>query len=725
MEFISDSPLQDPKQDQLGRWNFSKRIARTIVAREDPSSLVIGIHGPWGAGKTTVINFIAKVLNRDEENHVVSFRFNPWRTEEEDELILSFFQALVSALDRSLQSDVERFGEYLSEYAKALKPLRLDSTFEAAGDAIGGPTLEELKSRVGQALEEENKRLVVFMDDIDRMDKGGIQNVFRLIKLTADFENVVYVLAFDRNLVADALHEKYPSEEGRSGYSFLEKIVQVPLDLPAPRSEPLRQMCFVGIQEALNIADIELSDAEVQEFGRRFGRGLAPAIETPRMAKRYTNILSFALPILEGEVHPVDQILIEGIRVLYPKVYSHIRSHRDLYLRGLSRDHIFDSSDGDEQEKKIQEVLSDLSDLEQDSLRWLLGELFPNAGSSSASKESLTEEQRVASPKYFDRYFSYSLSDQELSDVELENFIGELKQVNGKDPSEILGVFVDFLSIGSTGTLIEKLRARVELHNDKSALLLATILAMTADHFPRAQRGQIGLSPFQEAYFLIEDLLENQSPPYRRETVEEIIAKGYLPFSARAIRSVIGSDDSESLFGDADNEYFLDKLVSRIEEEAEKQSLIDQYSGEVPAILHRWKEARGKEELSNHLEQSLDENPDEALDLLLGVAPTVKSSSGHRTAPFPGNFERRHYDPLKEFANPSVIYSALKDVLGEEVEAPLEYTDRLSSDDPDRVRIAKQFAAIHHHVESKENEEANSDPNDSDQSERPTDNGDS
>ncbi len=86
------------------------------------------------------------------------------------------------------------------------------------------------------------------MDDIDRLDKQEVQAIFKLVKLSADFPFVSYVLAFDEEMVAAALAEKYGNLE--AGKKFLEKIIQVPLHLPPVRSEILRDLCFEGINAA-------------------------------------------------------------------------------------------------------------------------------------------------------------------------------------------------------------------------------------------------------------------------------------------------------------------------------------------------------------------------------------------------------------------------------------------------------------------------------------------
>ena len=61
--FISDAPVTKHEDDIFRRWPFAKRIANIISAQKDPSSIVIGIYGSWGEGKTHVLNFIEQELS--------------------------------------------------------------------------------------------------------------------------------------------------------------------------------------------------------------------------------------------------------------------------------------------------------------------------------------------------------------------------------------------------------------------------------------------------------------------------------------------------------------------------------------------------------------------------------------------------------------------------------------------------------------------------------------
>lgn len=76
----------------------------------------------------------------------------------------------------------------------------------------------------------------------------------------------------------------------------------------------------------------KFTEEEHEVFIKQFRKGLQVRLNTPRMAKRYQNALIFALPILEDEVNIVDLMLIEGVRVFYPKMYDLIKKIMQRYL---------------------------------------------------------------------------------------------------------------------------------------------------------------------------------------------------------------------------------------------------------------------------------------------------------------------------------------------------------------------------------------------------------
>lgn len=84
-----------------------------------------------------------------------------------------------------------------------------------------------MRDKVSKALKKLDKPLIVVLDDIDRLSTPEIRDIFKLVRLTASFPNIIYILAFDRVRVEQAL-----GEQGISGRDYLEKILQLVADLP-------------------------------------------------------------------------------------------------------------------------------------------------------------------------------------------------------------------------------------------------------------------------------------------------------------------------------------------------------------------------------------------------------------------------------------------------------------------------------------------------------------
>ncbi len=173
------------------------------------------------------------------------------------------------------------------------------------------------------------------IDDIDRLDNNEIQTVLKLVKLLANFKHTTYILAFDVEMVAAAIGKNY-GDDKVAGKNFLEKIIQVPILLPKISRNSIESFCFKVIRQELELLDINLNDDEWLRFTENFEAGLSIRIQTIRMVKRYINALIFALPQIKNEVNIVDFLLLEGMRIFYPKLYIDIREYSLEYISSIS-----------------------------------------------------------------------------------------------------------------------------------------------------------------------------------------------------------------------------------------------------------------------------------------------------------------------------------------------------------------------------------------------------
>jgi predicted KAP-like P-loop ATPase len=443
LTYLPNQPIHSRREDRFNRALFAQRVADTTAIRSDRSSIVIGLYGPWGCGKSSTLNLIEEALN--DHSNVVVVRFNPWLYSSEERQLRGFFDTLAATLGRSLPTQAEKIGNLLRDHVALLllasvsvAGVSLPNPRDALpriGDPLASVRLDELKQQIEEVLEQAGKRVVVLIDDIDRLERAEIQAIFKLVKLSASFTSTSYVLSFDDEMVSSSIGERYTQAGYEAGRDYLAKIIQVPLHLPPPDAIQLRQMVVDGVAAALRQSRIELEKKEVNAFMHHFIEGPEPRLGTPRHAKLYVNAVTFALPLLEEEAHPVDLLLMEGIRVFYPKLYLAIRDNAKLFLGG-GRDS--DQNTESAQRRHIADLLRestpDITPEQCASLhRDLLESLFPRLGKTCYGHDREADwarEQRVCSEQYFQRYFMYSVPPGDIGDLEVKSFLNGIASAN-------------------------------------------------------------------------------------------------------------------------------------------------------------------------------------------------------------------------------------------------------------------------------------------------------
>ncbi len=699
--YSSDTPLTNPKDDEFGRFSFAKRLAQTISDRKDSSSLVIALYGKWGEGKTTVLNFIEGEL-KDNSNIVPMF-FNPWRFPSETELLLSFYTKLAEKLGKSLPSFKEKIGNWLYEYLPPFVAVfdKADVAKEF-GILLSKVKIEELRDRIETMLIDENKIVVVLMDDIDRLEKAEIHSVFRLVKLSANLKNLVYILAFDDEIVSDALQERYGTSNKEAGRNFLEKIVQVPIDLPYIEPQQLRRFCFSAIDTILNQCGIKLSENETQLFVRDFSRGVEIRLQTPRLAIRYANMLVFSLPMVKGEVNIVDFLLIEAIRAFYPIAYDVIRNSQEILVGKSLTEFNISEKETNNFRVIIDRSFFNLTQKEAEALKILLSSLFPRLqtiyGNTSYGREwdqSWNQDKKVAADRYFSRYFLYSVSSNDVSDQAIDAIIDGLQNDTLEDISmKILAL----LNPQNAESLIYKVNLLVESIPPDESLKLASVLSMMGDKFPSPLQLFSFDTPFARAAMLIARLIENKQ--YQNNNLilaEQIINNGKpITFPAEII-SWLETDKSRypKAISEDDKKRLVTLFSERISRELSKGlSIFDDFSSKAPLLLFYWGKYKSRDEVNNFVQDYIDENPsnvNKVLNNYVGIAYPIGNGLPHK-----GDFEREEYNKIANAFDPSIISAKLEQIYGNDL-----YSDEYPRFDKDVDKIiARQFIWIHKLVEA-------------------------
>ena len=694
--YSSDAPISDSSQDAFNRYPFAKRVAQIISSRKDINSLVIGIYGAWGEGKTSVFNFIESELRREE--NVVPIIFNPWRFSDENTMLLNFFAELVKAIDRNIETTGEKIGGAVQKYLQPIAQiLGKGENVAAISNVLNSADINDIKTRVETILKEEQKRVVILIDDIDRLEKSEIHSVFRMVKLTADFKYTAYILAFDKEMVSAALQERYGSGNGESGKLFLDKIIQVPLQLPAIEGVDIRDFLYKAIDDALNSSELYLTEKEAQLFTLYF-QGLEPLLKTPRQAMLYSNIIMFSLPILKGEANVVDLMLVEAIRVFIPELYELIRNNKKIFLSPLSK-----HSEMQEKESRrnlIEATLKLYDDTSVKDVKRTLLYLFPrlngvfsNSHYGSEWEKQWEENQRVCADKYFQRYFSYSVPKRDFSDIKLNNI---LENMSNQSFEQSNAAIIELINKDNVGVLIAKLRNKIRKMNDEQILEgLALNIANLGEYYPHPLQLFDFTTPFVQSAMLISEILQKFEAHEDRLRITESILNNAMPLklAAECFRWLPKENEEETelnVFNEEDVEH-LGKIISdRIYTEIiENPEILFNDSKDLLFICSKY---GMHNEMNNIINSALLNRPEYAINLLKCFLNPSWGAEGIQNS----NFERNSYDNLALIVNIGNVVVALNQIFPQ-LQADEKYPREL--DCAYDELITRQFLWIHRYIE--------------------------
>jgi len=671
--FSSDKPVENEEQDRFQRYNFSKRIADTIIQRENEEGIVIGIYGAWGEGKTSVLNFIQKEL--DKEKTILTVALNPWRYNDEETLIKNFLKKIAEVLGREINSKKEKIGDFVAKYG--ILGSLIGKDISQIGKILSEADLEELKNRLDEFLKESKSKLVIFVDDIDRLDKNEIYSIFRLVKLTADFTNTTYILSFDEKMVASAIGDRFGAGNKQSGQNFLEKIIQVPLQIPQAQIDALKKYCFELVDKAINENTLDISKEEIQRFVNAFSYNVLLRLKTPRLAVRYGNSLSFAIPLLKGEVNHVDLMLIEAIKIFYPRHYDFIKTNPHYFTSSYST-HSNHNSQGvktkkDELAEHLEELSSDLTKKEKEAIFSLLKSLFPRLDEAFHNTfqheggKKWTKEKRIVSTSYFKRYFSYAVIDGELSDVEFDDFMNSLDTSELKDIAKAIREIVEK---SSPDTFLFKARTFEENLSWKSTQNLSLSLAIMGDTFPKSGSFfAFGMDGAQsQASIFIYNLLKNHDNNEEVFELSKMLMGEHIPFDfAYKLNNWMrtGKIPEEKLFSPEQYVELAQILKDRALKESGEKPIFETFPDNLSYLFSTWFDEDPKG-LEKYLKSFIDKEPEQLKKLLVAMTPTATSTN--HPEPYKSNFTKEHYEYLINILDKKYLHKIIIDNYSKEIE---------------------------------------------------------
>ncbi|MFM0659974.1 KAP family NTPase [Paraburkholderia sediminicola] len=221
--FITDEEIGDEKEDLLASNAQAKSFAETVLASGAHSGLVFGVDGPWGVGKTSFINLAERYWQREEDKAIVC-RFEPLRYASEPDLSDRLIRDLSAAIQR--KAFAPEFRPAATRYSRLIKG-KADVSFLGFKLSLepSQETIDELLDDIDEVLRRIDRRVIIVIDDLDRLDAKTTNNVLFATRRTFKLSQATYVLCYDTEVLAGS------NDEGSRAREFLEKFVTVKLSL--------------------------------------------------------------------------------------------------------------------------------------------------------------------------------------------------------------------------------------------------------------------------------------------------------------------------------------------------------------------------------------------------------------------------------------------------------------------------------------------------------------
>lgn len=459
---LEDAPLRSQNEDGLnGLYNIpAEKISKIIRGNKFDSSFTIGLNGEWGDGKTSVFNLVKNKLEKDEQLVIVDF--NPWMGFDKKALIKDFFISLSESLGSSFSKE---FSEYTNEildngeenfFVKIIKSL-LQNKDES---------LISIFHNINEKIGNLDKKIVVFIDDVDRLDKDEVFEILKLIRKTANFRNTFFVVAYDRNYVNNSIKD----QSGSSTIKYLDKIINAEISLPYFDKytlkeyfiENLKKVFPIEVRHKINffIKSYEKDSLSI-DLGFNQNDLFLYWINNFREIKKVINAIVINYSGIYSDINLVDVTNLEILKLKHPQIYSYLYTKQTELFVVNSRTFCYDFAPIDlvkarekrfidflesrkqtiesnsEKKPEIPTVLdyyleqyiqqNKINDIEKEKILDLLSRLF----SKSEEKNDIflgnnMEQEEKLSVRFvnmFERYFSHTIFSNNVSEGQFQLFL--------------------------------------------------------------------------------------------------------------------------------------------------------------------------------------------------------------------------------------------------------------------------------------------------------------
>jgi len=457
-----DRPIRAFSEDKLDRKALILSLVKRLISEGAP---VVAVIGAYGDGKTSILYLLENEL---KSQNTIVVRFKSSLPGDDLTLVSTLFNSISKQLHsrffvRHLRNVLKRITRRIS----GLVPYATSGLREIFAEPSQQDELQELTDKLATL---PVHRVVVMLDDMDRMQGSELRMLLKIIRATEDYPKLSFVCAFNKKALVDALvrHQvidritlsfastadmvpsgtavgQISADDTRAGYEFLENFF--PVQVPVPKLDDGQigkefNYRFNQFAERSGMSMLPENTVAFDEAFRPFWKPhFLPSLNNLRKINSYFNALNASFSLVKDEVNLIDFMCIELLRQIAPEIYEQVFKNRSLFyypewdiVRWDEREVTLD----DAKKKKysdaaFDQVFRNLHGQERDFVLSLLGHLFPKVnayrgarGLSSIGAPSESDADRnkhICHPDHFSTYFSLRVQEGYLSSQELNRLI--------------------------------------------------------------------------------------------------------------------------------------------------------------------------------------------------------------------------------------------------------------------------------------------------------------
>lgn len=460
-----DKPIGCQEDDLYDRAAYVQDLAKALRGFNSQEGLIIGIHGPWGSGKTSLKNMLIEQLNNssDSTKPIPVVEFNPWMYSGSGRLISLMFKTISSSISDWHEKTRHKLAKAAGK-ADAVRPIieaigmlipgasasvgEVITAFKNLGETLepDGRDIEKLSERLKTLkgkLRENKTRIIVFIDDLDRLMDDEVVDMLRAVKAVGDLPYVTYVLLYDRDNITKALNNSCHNK----GDEYLEKIIQVPIGVPKPPEvavwNSLEKELNKITGESTDITHAEDYIAFLDPTRSVYRRCVIPFIHNIRDVIRLSNEFGFRYRALQDDVEAIDLLGITTLEVFRPDLHRWIMGNKYLLCSPRNRtnqemEYVEARAEG--LRHQLDSMLAEREETTELKVKDLaaIKSMFPFVRESMAEQEQTIyscpqkAERHIYQTEHFDAYFRLTIDQGLLHESDFKEFLLN-DQLDGKD----------------------------------------------------------------------------------------------------------------------------------------------------------------------------------------------------------------------------------------------------------------------------------------------------